>query len=143
MARSVSDLGPHLDRKFGVIGRQPARCDTHGEYSAVMLRAGGVSGCPICASDKRDMEELERKRFQFRHRVQERFAGHRWNDTFAALKRLHADSTAECGNGQFGQVHVIPRKGNRRLLNRIQAPAGKGDVSGLPASRRAEGSAAC
>ncbi|NMZ35392.1 ATP-binding protein [Pseudomonas proteolytica] len=66
MARSVSDLGPHLDRKFGVIGRQPARCDTHGEYSAVMLRAGGVSGCPICASDKRDMEELERKRFQFR-----------------------------------------------------------------------------
>ena len=66
MARSVSDLGPHLDRKFGVIGRQPARCDTHGEYSAVMLRAGGVSGCPICASDKRDMEELERKRVQFR-----------------------------------------------------------------------------
>lgn len=66
MARSVSDLGPHLDRKFGVIGRQPARCDTHGEYSAVMLRAGGVSGCPVCASDKRDMEELERKRFQFR-----------------------------------------------------------------------------
>lgn len=66
MARSVSDLGPHLDRKFGVIGRQPARCDTHGEYSAVMLRAGGVSGCPICASDKRDMEELERKRCQFR-----------------------------------------------------------------------------
>lgn len=66
MARSVSDLGPHLDRKFGVIGRQPARCDTHGEYSAVMLKAGGVSGCPICASDKRDMEELERKRFQFR-----------------------------------------------------------------------------
>ncbi|QLG93546.1 ATP-binding protein [Pseudomonas yamanorum] len=66
MARSVSNLGPHLDRKFGVIGRQPARCDTHGEYSAVMLRAGGVSGCPICASDKRDMEELERKRFQFR-----------------------------------------------------------------------------
>ncbi|WP_339426334.1 ATP-binding protein [Pseudomonas proteolytica] len=66
MARSVSDLGRHLDRKFGVIGRQPARCDTHGEYSAVMLRAGGVSGCPICASDKRDMEELERKRFQFR-----------------------------------------------------------------------------
>lgn len=66
MARSVSNLGPHLDRKFGVIGRQPARCDTHGEYSAVMLRAGGVSGCPICASDKRDMEELERKRCQFR-----------------------------------------------------------------------------
>lgn len=66
MARSVSDLGTRLDRKFGVIGRQPARCDTHGEYSAVMLRAGGVSGCPICASDKRDMEELERKRFQFR-----------------------------------------------------------------------------
>lgn len=66
MARSVSDLGPQLDRKFGVIGRQPARCDTHGEYSAVMLRAGGLSGCPICASDKRDMEELERKRFQFR-----------------------------------------------------------------------------
>ena len=66
MARSVSDLGPSMDRKFGVIGRQPARCDIHGEYSAVMLRGGGLSGCPICASDKRDMEELERKRSQFR-----------------------------------------------------------------------------
>ena len=86
MARSVSDLGPHLDRKFGVIGRQPARCDIHGEYSAVMLRAGGVSGCPICASDKRDMEELERKRFNFRMtqrsaaRIPQRFAEKTFSD---------------------------------------------------------------
>lgn len=91
MARSVSDLGPHLDRKFGVIGRQPARCDTHGEYSAVMLRAGGVSGCPICASDKRDMEELERKRFQFRMvqrdaaKIPKRFADKSFADFMVSL----------------------------------------------------------
>lgn len=91
MARSVSDLGPHLDRKFGVIGRQPARCDTHGEYSAVMLRAGGVSGCPICASDKRDMEELERKRFQFRMvqhdaaKIPKRFADKSFADFVVSL----------------------------------------------------------
>ncbi|NVZ22168.1 ATP-binding protein [Pseudomonas costantinii] len=91
MARSVSDLGPHLDRKFGVIGRQPARCDAHGEYSAVMLRGGGVSGCPICASDKRDMEELERKRFQFRAlqhdaaKIPKRFADKSFADFVVSL----------------------------------------------------------
>ncbi|MFI8643864.1 ATP-binding protein [Pseudomonas iridis] len=77
MARSVSDLA---DKKLGVIGRQPAKCNEHGDYSAVMLRDGGVSGCPICASNKRDMEELERKRFTFRMtqrgiaRIPQRFA---------------------------------------------------------------------
>lgn len=90
MARSVSDLGPHLDRTFGVIGRQPAHCETHGEYSAVMLRAGGVSGCPICASDKRDMEELERKRLQFRMvqhdaaKIPKRFADKSFGDFVAS-----------------------------------------------------------
>lgn len=66
MARSVSNLGDSMDRKFGIIGRQPAHCEAHGDYSAVILRVSGLSGCPICASGKRDMEELERKRSQFR-----------------------------------------------------------------------------
>ena len=66
MARSVSNLGPSMDRKFGVIGRQPGHCDTHGDYLAVVHKTGVVSGCPICARDKRDMEELRRKRSQFR-----------------------------------------------------------------------------
>ncbi len=66
MAPSVSDLRDSLDRKFGVIGRQPANCQDHGDYSAVILKSGGLSGCPICASNKRDMEELERRRLHFR-----------------------------------------------------------------------------
>jgi DNA replication protein DnaC len=66
MAHSVSDFGDKMDRRFGVIGRQPAICEKHGEYSAVILKSSGEpSGCPVCASDKREMEELERKRWQF------------------------------------------------------------------------------
>lgn len=63
MARSVSDL---TSNKLGMIGRKPAKCEDHGDYSAVILRDDSVSGCPICASNKRDVEELERKRFNFR-----------------------------------------------------------------------------
>ncbi|MCU1717337.1 ATP-binding protein [Pseudomonas sp. 5P_3.1_Bac2] len=71
MAHSVSNLGIAMDRKLGVIGRQAAHCETHGEYLAVLIKAGGLSGCPVCAADKRDMEELERKRSQFRARQHE------------------------------------------------------------------------
>ncbi|WP_322617166.1 hypothetical protein [Pseudomonas sp. BIC9C] len=80
MALSVSNFGAHMDRKFGVIGRQPASCFDHGEYSAVILKGGNLSGCPKCASNKRDMQELERKRCQFRivqqscARIPKRFA---------------------------------------------------------------------
>jgi DNA replication protein DnaC len=71
MARSVSDL---LTGKLGFAGRKPAQCESHGEYSGVLMRDGSVSGCPICASEKRDMEELERKRemFQYQHRTSAR-----------------------------------------------------------------------
>lgn len=66
MARSVSDLGAHIDRKLGVIGRQAVICEKHGEYSAVILKSSSEpSGCPVCASDKREMEEFERKKWQF------------------------------------------------------------------------------
>lgn len=80
MAPSVSNLGAQMERKFGFIGRQPASCLDHGEFSAVILKGGSLSGCPICASNKRDMQELERKRSQFRivqqssARIPKRFA---------------------------------------------------------------------
>lgn len=80
MAPSVSNLGSQMERKFGFIGRQPASCLDHGEFSAVILKGGSLSGCPICASNKRDMQELERKRSQFRivqqssARIPKRFA---------------------------------------------------------------------
>lgn len=80
MAPSVSNLGAQIDRKFRVIGRQPACCIDHGDYSAVILKGGDLSGCPVCASNKRDMQELERKRLQFRivqhssARIPKRFA---------------------------------------------------------------------
>jgi len=77
MARSVSELA---DKKLGVIGRQPVDCAEHGTFSAVMLKDGGLSGCPVCRSNQRDMEELDRKRLIFRMtqrsaaRVPQRFA---------------------------------------------------------------------
>lgn len=85
MARSVSDFATAVDQKLGVIGRQPANCSTHGEYSAVLLRDGTASGCPICAKDKRDMEEYERKRFQFQmtHRTAARIPARFAEKSFA------------------------------------------------------------
>lgn len=86
MAPSVSNLGAQMERKFGFIGRQPATCLDHGEFSAVILKGGSLSGCPICASNKRDMQELERKRSQFRivqqssARIPKRFAEKTFTD---------------------------------------------------------------
>lgn len=66
MAHSVSNLSDSMDKKFGVVGRVPANCDVHGPFEAVLLRSTGEpSGCPICARDKREAEDLERKRAQF------------------------------------------------------------------------------
>lgn len=81
MARSVSNLGDQMDKKFGVVGRTPANCDVHGPFEAVLLRSTGEpSGCPICARDKRETEELARKRSDFSRtqrslaRIPQRFA---------------------------------------------------------------------
>lgn len=92
MAPSASNLAQSMDRKFGVIGRQPASCLDHGDYSAVILRSGDLSGCPICASNKRDMEELEHKRAQFRivqqssARIPKRFAEKTFDDFVVSSK---------------------------------------------------------
>lgn len=66
MARSVSNLGKQMDQKFGVVGRTPANCDIHGPFEAVLMRSTGEpSGCPICARDKRESEEMARKQVVF------------------------------------------------------------------------------
>ncbi|MFP3678492.1 ATP-binding protein [Pseudomonas sp. SIMBA_041] len=86
MAPSVSNFGAYIDRKFGVSGRQPTSCLDHGKYEAVILKGGILSGCPICASNKRDMQELARKRSQFRivqqssARIPKRFAEKTFTD---------------------------------------------------------------
>lgn len=57
-----------LERRFGVVAKQPAVCAEHGEYAAVITRHNDKpSGCPRCAEirqaeqDKADREALSAK----------------------------------------------------------------------------------
>lgn len=57
-----------LERRFGVVAKQPAVCTEHGEYAAVITRHNDKpSGCPKCAEirqaeqDKADREALSAK----------------------------------------------------------------------------------
>jgi DNA replication protein DnaC len=97
MARSVSDLGKYVDGKFGVLERRPAKCTDHGDFISVVRRNGtaeAVSGCPTCAAAKREIDELNQKRFDFRMlqlevaRIPQRFAKKTFTD-------FHAEDSAQ------------------------------------------------
>ncbi|WP_017903579.1 ATP-binding protein [Pseudomonas asplenii] len=45
-----------IERRLGVIAKQPGKCDKHGEF-AVIIRKSGQSGCPDCAREARDAQE--------------------------------------------------------------------------------------
>ncbi|MBC2659786.1 ATP-binding protein [Pseudomonas sp. MSSRFD41] len=46
-----------IERRLGVIAKQPGNCDKHGQF-AVIIRKQGQSGCPDCAQEARDAQEL-------------------------------------------------------------------------------------
>ncbi|MNU91117.1 hypothetical protein D3C71_809980 [compost metagenome] len=49
------------------------------------------------------------QRRQFRYGGQQGFAADGRDDAFTGIARLHAYRAAKCHDGQFGQVHGIPR----------------------------------
>ncbi|SHM78034.1 ATP-binding protein [Phytopseudomonas punonensis] len=65
MARTGSEsLGASLARlkqSAGITGTAPAKCPTHGDYIASVLRDGALSGCPECSRiDQAQAEAVER-----------------------------------------------------------------------------------
>lgn len=49
-----------IERRLGVLAKQPGKCEKHGEF-AVIIRKTGQSGCPACAQEARDAQEQAEK----------------------------------------------------------------------------------
>lgn len=63
-----SDLNTHLhdlERKLGAIGKEPARCERHGDYISVIHKSGERSGCPTCREQERAEEERQKRHARF------------------------------------------------------------------------------
>lgn len=63
-----SDLSSHLseiESRFGAIGKEPARCERHGDYMAVIRKDGERTGCPACREQERAEEERQKQRARF------------------------------------------------------------------------------
>lgn len=57
------DLG-ELERRLGMIGKEPRECDRHGEYQSIGTNRGGEdrwSGCPACDEERRQREFQEER----------------------------------------------------------------------------------
>lgn len=55
-----------LERRFGIVSKELAVCDQHGQYAAIISKhKEGPSGCPVCAEIRQreqDAERLEQER---------------------------------------------------------------------------------
>lgn len=50
-----------LERRFGIVSKQPAECPEHGEYAAIISKhREGPSGCPACADALQRQQDEER-----------------------------------------------------------------------------------
>ncbi|AXF52834.1 MAG: ATP-binding protein [Podoviridae sp. ctdb7] len=57
MTSNAIDLAVNdIERRLGVIAKQPGECEKHGQY-AVIIRKQGQSGCPECARLARDEQD--------------------------------------------------------------------------------------
>ncbi len=79
-----SDVKTHLsdiESRFGAIGKEPAHCEQHGDYIAVIRKGGERTGCPTCREEERAEEDRLRKLEQFvyahrpRAKIPRRFEG--------------------------------------------------------------------
>ena len=49
-----------LERRFGIVSKQPAECPEHGEYAAIISKhRDGPSGCPACAEIRQREKDAE------------------------------------------------------------------------------------
>lgn len=47
-----------LERRFGIVAKQPALCERHGEYAAIISKnCKEPSGCPTCADERRKEQD--------------------------------------------------------------------------------------
>lgn len=50
-----------LEQRFGIVSKELAVCDQHGEYAAVITKRSDVpSGCPVCADIEQRAKDAER-----------------------------------------------------------------------------------
>lgn len=59
-----------FEKRFGVIAKQPAKCEQHGDYIQVIRKDQEPSGCPVCREEARKDEERAKKQFEFMYRHQ-------------------------------------------------------------------------
>ena len=75
-----------IEKRFGVVGKASAVCETHGDYISIQRGESEATGCPFCAKEKSDREAEEKRRrdFIFRHardaRIPKRFADKSFED---------------------------------------------------------------
>jgi DNA replication protein DnaC len=62
-----------IERRFGVVGKQPATCAEHGDYSAIVRKgADKPSGCPECAAIAQQERDEAEQRATFARAAEER-----------------------------------------------------------------------
>lgn len=61
-AQSVSMAVSGIERRFGVIGKHPAKCTAHGEFVSILRAGAAPSGCPACAAAAQQANDLAEQR---------------------------------------------------------------------------------
>lgn len=65
MASDLRVIITESDRRFGVIDKKPAVCETHGDFISIIREGAEPSGCPTCRLRQREEEERQAKRREF------------------------------------------------------------------------------
>jgi DNA replication protein DnaC len=61
-AKSVAMAISGIERRFGVIGKEPAVCTTHGKYVSIIRAGSAPTGCPDCASAAQQVNDMAEQR---------------------------------------------------------------------------------
>ncbi|MCS3467113.1 DNA replication protein DnaC [Pseudomonas sp. JUb42] len=94
-----------IERRFGVIAKQPAKCETHGEYASVIRKTSDTpSGCPECAAEAQALRDQAEQQAMYARMAEQRlerklgaslipkrFMGKRFADFHAATEGQKAN----------------------------------------------------
>ncbi|MGY2183305.1 ATP-binding protein [Pseudomonas agarici] len=62
-----------IEKRFGVIAKQPATCPQHGEYASVIRKsADRASGCPECAAEAQTLRDQAEQQAMYARNAEER-----------------------------------------------------------------------
>jgi DNA replication protein DnaC len=102
-----------LERRFGVVAKQLAKCEEHGEYASIVSRhSDKPSGCPVCA------EILQREKDQA-----EQMAMHTKNATAALQRKLGSAMVPKRFAGKTFEQYNAVLAGQKRNLSKCKAYA--------------------